>query len=280
MDDAPTPGVYINAKGSPKPHILNTHDPEPPLTAHPGKKTFIPLENNPAVFTDLIQRLGISPQLGFYDIYSLSSPSLLSHIPRPVHALILISPAAVYHRVRAHDGPKTPLTYCGSGPDEPVFWSAQTIGHTCGLMALLHSVANGSAREFVRSGSLLARLLAAAEPLGPGPRARVLYDSRELERAHMAAALQGDTVPPSSEEPNGYHFLSFVKGKDGRLYELDGSRDGPIDRGLLQPGEDGLSEAALERGVGRHVAAAEGNLELSIVALATRPEEERDGDVV
>jgi len=28
------------------------------------------------------------------------------------------------------------------------------------------------------------------------------------------------------------------------------------------------------------VAAAEGNLELSIVALATRPEEERDGDVV
>ena len=102
------PGVFINAEGI---------------------KTFIPLENNPEVFTDLVHRLGVSPDLGFFDVYSLDDPGLLSLVPRPVHALIFISPADVYHRVRKDDGSKA-LTYDGCGDNEPVIWYKQTIG-TC-----------------------------------------------------------------------------------------------------------------------------------------------------
>lgn len=207
------PGVYINSK---------------------GKKTFVPLENNPEVFTELVHRLGISPKLGFYDIYSIDEPELLAFVPRPVHALIFIVPADVYHRVRKNDrGFKIEeeskvMTYDGSGDEEPVMWFKQTIGHSCGLMALIHSVSNGPAKQFVTSDSLLDKLLKESLPLKPLPRAAVLYNSRELERAHMASAWKGDSVAPSSEEPNGYHFISFVKGKDGHLYELEGSWDGPI----------------------------------------------------
>lgn len=228
----------------------------------------MPLENGADVFTDLVHRLGVSPRLGFYDIYSLDEPELLSFIPRPVHALIFIAPSNVYHRVREHDGSKA-LTYNGSGEGEPVMWFKQTIGHSCGLMALIHSISNGTAKEFVSPGSLLDRLLQEALPLPPLPRAAVLYNSLELERAHMASAYKGDSIPPSSEEPNGYHFLSLVRGKDGHLYELDGSWNGPIDRGMLDEGEDGLSEKALEMGVRRFVKAAQGSLEFSVVALAT-----------
>ena len=67
-----------------------------------GKKTFIPLENNPEVFTELVHKLGVSPKLGFYDVYSLDDLDLLSLIPRPVHALIFISPADVYHLSLIH----------------------------------------------------------------------------------------------------------------------------------------------------------------------------------
>ena len=32
-----------------------------------GTKTFVPLENNPAVFTELVHRLGVSSDLAFYE---------------------------------------------------------------------------------------------------------------------------------------------------------------------------------------------------------------------
>jgi ubiquitin carboxyl-terminal hydrolase L3 len=263
MDASPTPGVYINSK---------------------GKKTFIPLENNPAVFEDLIQRLGVSSDLGFYDVYSLDEPALLAMVPRPVHALIFIAPAPVYNKVRqTYDGLKdadaeedefhetpTRFTYDQCGEDEPVIVFRQTIGHACGLYALIHAVGNGSAKQFIMKDSLIDTLLQEAVPLKRDDRAAVLYNSKQLEVAHMASAVKGDSVTPSSEEPVGYAFITFTKGKDGHLWELEGSWN-PIDRGALGESEDLLGEKAVELGVGRYMKMADDNIELSIVALATKP---------
>jgi ubiquitin carboxyl-terminal hydrolase L3 len=243
-------GVYINSK---------------------GKKTFIPLENNPSVFTHLVHELGVSSKLGFYDIISLDEPDLLALVPRPVHAIIFIAPANVYFRLHS-EGQPSELTYAGTGEGEPVMWFKQTIGHACGLMALIHSISNGSAKQFVQRDSPLDRLLREGLPLEPLPRADVLYNSAELEKAHMSAAYKGDSKAPSSEEPNGYHFLSFVMGKDGHLWELDGSWDGPIDHGLLPADGDLLSDKALDMGIRKYVKLAEGSIEYSMVALATNPE--------
>lgn len=182
---SPTPGVHINKD---------------------GKKIFVPLENNPQVFTELVRRIGLDDKLEFHDVYSVDDPDLLAFIPRPVVALIFIAPADIYHRVRAQDaqeGGTKALFYDGYGDDEPIMWFKQTIGHACGLIALLHSVMNGPAQDHIKSGSLLDRLRKDAIPLTPLPRAGVLYNSKELEEAHMACAMKGDSVPPSSEEPNG-----------------------------------------------------------------------------
>lgn len=241
-----------------------------------GKKVFIPLENHPDVFTSLVHDLGVSHELGFYDVYSLEDKDLLALVPRPAIALIFITPAPMYYAVRGADGTaaaRDGLTYDKSGDEEPIMWFRQTIGHACGLIALLHSVANGEAREFVTKGSTLDDLITRAAPLKPGPRADVLYQSSELEEAHMRAARGGDSAPPSAAEGNGFHFLAFVRGKDGHLWELEGSSDGPVDRGLLGDGDDMLSEAALEKGVRRFVKVADGNVEFSIVALAKKPAE-------
>ena len=73
-------------------------------------------ENNPAVFSHLIHHLGVSSTLGFHDVYSLSSPSLLALIPRPAYALIFICPAAVYLRAREaeNDGKKATKMFHGT----------------------------------------------------------------------------------------------------------------------------------------------------------------------
>ena len=46
------------------------------------------------------------------------------------------------------------------------------------------------------------------------------------------------------------------------------------DRGALSEDEDCLSDKALEIGIRKFVRMADGNLEFSMVALATRPESE------
>ncbi|GAB7363632.1 hypothetical protein MBLNU230_g4202t1 [Neophaeotheca triangularis] len=243
--------------------------------ADTGKKTFIPLENNPKIFTTLAHNLGLSSRLRFYDVYSLDDPDPLSPIPRPVHALVFISPETIHHSVRATDKGSADLYYDGHGPDEPVTWFRQIIGHSCGLVALMHSIANGSARAFIHPGSLIDSLLRETEPLKPLPRAAVLGDSQALEDAHMAVATKGDSTAPSSTEPCPNHFVSFVKGADGRcMYELEGGWGGPIERGGLAAEEDMLSPRALEFGVERYLRVARemGNVEFSIIALAMEPE--------
>jgi ubiquitin carboxyl-terminal hydrolase L3 len=196
----------------------------------------------------LASSLGVSPALGFHDVYSLSDPDLLSFIPRPVYALIFLCPASIYHRARDAEHDAMP-TYTACGPSEPVIWFKQTIGHACGLIALLHGLANGGAKAYITPDSTLDGLLKMAVGLKPTARAQLLYDSAELEAAHMAAAVRGDTVAPDAREENYQHFICFVKAEDGHLWELNGGMKGPVDRGVLGGDEDALSERALALGV-------------------------------
>jgi ubiquitin carboxyl-terminal hydrolase L3 len=93
-------------------------------------------------------------------------------------------------------------------------------------------------------------LLDSALPLSPRPRADLLYNSPALENAHAAAAVKGDTSAPSAESNVDLHYVCFVKSRvDGHLWELDGRRKGPLDRGPLEEDEDVLSEQALALGV-------------------------------
>ena len=94
-------------------------------------------------------------------------------------------------------------------------------------------------------GSNLAKLIHEAIPLGPDDRAELLYESQALESAHQAAASVGDTAAPSADESIDLHFVCFVKAKDNHLWELDGGRKGPLDRGSLSNDEDSGWESDL-----------------------------------
>ena len=223
--------------------------------------------------TPLAHKLGLSPSLQFHDVYSLSDPDLVSMIPRPVHALLVILPLTpAWHASRlAEDSPKS--EYAGKGPSEPVIWFKQTIGHACGSIGLIHCVLNGPAKEYILPSSTFAKVRQAAIPLGMEDRARLLYESKELEEAHQSVAEMGDTEAPSAEAGDrlGQHFVAFVK-EGGKLWELEGSRKGPLERGELGEDEDVLSERALEMGLGRVIRmeseSGGGDLRFSCIALS------------
>jgi ubiquitin carboxyl-terminal hydrolase L3 len=230
-------------------------------------------ENNPDVMNQLAATLGLSSELEFYDVYFLDEPELLAHIPRPAMALLVIVPLTpAWDRSRkAEDADKE--TYTGSGPYEPVIWFKQTIGHACGSIGLLHSVINGPAVDFIKPDSDLAATRSQAIPLDMNKRAELLYNSAPFEAAHKSVEQAGDSEADLTGEREGGHFVSFVK-SGGKLWELEGSRRGPLERGDLADDEDVLSPRALDMGIKRIIKlnADEGkqNLQFSCMALARR----------
>lgn len=225
----------------------------------------------------LALKLGLSPDLQFYDVYSLTDSTLLS-IPRPVYALLVILPLTPAWDANRAEEDKDKGEYKGKGEDEPVIWFKQTIGHACGSIGLLHCVINGPAKQCIQPGSTFEKIRQKAMELGMQERAKMLYDDQDFEDAHQSVATMGDTIPPDARggEHLGQHFVAFVK-QGGRLWELEGSRKGPLDRGALGDYEDVLSPRGIELGLGRVIQLETknggGDLRFSCIALAKKVEE-------
>ncbi|KAL2142764.1 hypothetical protein VTI28DRAFT_781 [Corynascus sepedonium] len=237
---------------------------------------FIPLEANPELMTSLLHTLGLSRSLAIHDVYSLTEPSLLAFIPRPAHALLLVFPvSAAYESHRLAEDALQP-EYAGKGPQEPVVWFPQTIRNACGLIGLLHAAANANAGDsssstpgaIVEPGTDLDRLLAAAIHLPPAERAKLLERDGALAAAHRGVAEQGDTTAPAATDDVDLHYVCFVKGRDGGLWEMDGRRKGPLRRGDLDASEDVLSDKALALGPLKFMERESADLRFSCVALA------------
>lgn len=90
-----------------------------------------------------------------------------------------------------------------------------------------------------------------------------------MAQAHHAAASQGDTAAPQATDDVDLHYVCFVKGEDGTLWELDGRRKGPLARGTLADGEDVLSEKALMLGPKRFIERGGEDIRFNAVALAS-----------
>lgn len=221
--------------------------------------------------TRLAHELGLSEKLQFHEVYSLTEPSLLEFLPRPAHALLLVFPVtATYEKFREEEDASKP-NYSGSGPEEPVLWFKQTIRNACGLIGLLHIITNGEAREQIVAGSALEKMLKEAVSLDPVKRADLLYQSQSLEAAHSTAAATGDSRAPDANANVDLHFVAFVKDKNNDLWELDGRRKGPLNRGRLGADEDVLSEPGQKLGVQaflqREEQAGGGELRFSVIML-------------
>lgn len=117
----------------------------------------------------------------------------------------------------------------------------------------------------------LSQLIAEALPLSPPERARLIETSPDLAAAHASAATEGNTNAPSANDSIDLHFVAFVKSPENNLWELDGRRQGPLNRGKLPEGEDILGETAISLGpkkfLKREEETAGGEMRFSILAL-------------
>ena len=126
-------------------------------------------------------------------------------------------------------------------------------------MGLLHSLANPVAvRASLPEDSPLASLIARSAAVDPVQRAKLLTESRELESAHTVASTGGQTSAPSADDSVDLHFTCFVRDPTdgGRLVELDGRRQGPVDRRVALPSQEDLLSGACKWIQDNYVSAA------------------------
>ncbi|CAN3359068.1 ubiquitin carboxyl-terminal hydrolase Yuh1p [Diutina catenulata] len=192
-----------------------------------SERSVIPLESNPAIFTELATRLGLSPVLSFHDVYSLTDPDLLAFLPQPIYAVILLFPlTGGYEEYRKSEDADAH----GYDNENDVVWFKQTIRNGCGLYALLHVLGN-LPRDFIVSNSSAGHLLNNARGKSVAETAKLVEDLEGRIQLDENYGSKGQTEAPPAEASVELHFITYIKGGDGHLYELDGRRAGPVDLG-------------------------------------------------
>ncbi|EHB16778.1 Ubiquitin carboxyl-terminal hydrolase isozyme L3 [Heterocephalus glaber] len=186
---------------------------------------WLPLEANPEVTNQFLKQLGLHPNWQFVDVYGMD-PELLSVVPRPVCAVLLLFPITEKYEVfRTEEEEK--IKSQGQDVTSSVYFMKQTISNACGTIGLIHAIANNRDKMHFESGSTLKKFLEESVSMSPEERARYLenYDA------------------PNIDEKVDLHFIALVH-VDGHLYELDGRKPFPINHG--ETSDETLLEDAIE----------------------------------
>ncbi|KAJ7695172.1 hypothetical protein B0H17DRAFT_1056689 [Mycena rosella] len=194
---------------------------------------WIPLESNPDVLNSWSNKAGLVPLVQFDDVFGLDE-ALLTMVPQPVKAVVLLFPISPESEARRKQEDEEILSKGQPTLDPTVFWIKQTISNACGTMGLIHAIANSDAT--LKPESPLSKFIDQCTDKTPEERAKLLETTPLFADIHAQAASSGQSAVPTNLDTD-LHFTCFVAapsagtGPGMRVVELDGRRNGPIDRG-------------------------------------------------
>ncbi|KAK2565807.1 Ubiquitin carboxyl-terminal hydrolase isozyme L5 [Acropora cervicornis] len=183
------------------------------------------IESDPGVFTELIRGFGCSG-VQVEEIYSLDEASLEDL--RPVHGLIFL------FKWKPGEEPAGPIVH--ESRSLGMFFAKQVITNACATQAILSVLLNCNHPD-VDLGPTLSSFREFSSTFDASLKGLSLSNSDVIRKVHNSFSRQQmfefDAKVPQKDE-NVYHFVAYVP-MHGKLYELDGLRDGPIDLGPCTP---------------------------------------------
>ena len=199
------------------------------MSAADGKKQkWFPLESNPQLMNDYCAKLGFDTSLyQFCDVFSTEEWAL-SMVPQPVAAVVLLYPLTdKQESFRDQDKLATDQL-------DKLWFTKQRIGNACGTIGLLHALQNApEGLRVYKEGSWLADFSADTPvALDPVAKAERLEGDAKIASLHdeATASETNATDRGNIDDKLITHFIALVH-RQGRLYELDGRKDAPVDHG-------------------------------------------------
>ncbi|CCW66077.1 unnamed protein product [Phytomonas sp. Hart1] len=175
------------------------------------------IESDPAVFTELIERIGVQ-NIIVEELITTDESELMKF--DNVYGLILLFKWHSSREVSTHGT---------LVKDAPVYFAKQVISNACASMALLNILCNH--QEDIQLGEELRHFLVFTQDLDPTLRGTQIGSWERLREAHNSFAqpmlLEKEGASSSRDGEESYHFESFIY-RNGGIWELDGMQDGPV----------------------------------------------------
>ncbi|XP_052790500.1 ubiquitin carboxyl-terminal hydrolase isozyme L5-like [Mya arenaria] len=197
------------------------------------------IESDPGVFTELIRGFGCEG-VQVEEIWSLDDETLQNL--RPVHGMIFLFK---WVPDTEPDG-----SVVQDSRLEKIFFAKQVINNACATQAILSILLNCSHPDLTL-GDTLSSFKDFSQTFDPALRGLSLSNSDTIKHVHNSFSRQQMfefDERQAKKDDDVFHFVGYIP-IDGRLYELDGLKEGPIDLGPIPEGKDwlGLVKPVLEK---------------------------------
>lgn len=177
------------------------------------------IESDPSVFTELVERLGVTG-VEFTELYSLDDSDF--NRVAPVYGLIFL-----FKWTGSNDA-RTCVPIEEVPPD--LFFAKQMVQDACATQAILSVLLNAP----VSLGETLTELKTFSKELPYDMRGLAIENFEKIRTAHNSFArpegFVSSQVQATGKGEDVFHFVAYVP-HGGRVYELDGLQQGPVDLG-------------------------------------------------
>ena len=195
----------------------------PPLSEMGSAGEWCLIESDPGVFTELIKDFGVKG-LQVEELFSLDSESF-EHL-KPIYGLIFLFKCVSDDSVEG--------TIVQDNRLDKIFFAKQVINNACATQAIISILLNMNER-CLELGETLQEFKAFTSSFDSAMKGLSLSNSKIIRQVHNSFSRQqvfeyDDKFQKSDES---YHFIGYLP-IDGRLYELDGLKPGPIDHGPIE----------------------------------------------